>query len=1321
MRTNWTRHPGRIGCRLFGQRSIVVVISLVAILLCADPARAKELKVLPMGLGTGTITSTPSGINCGSNGNDCVQSFSDSQSVTLTANPDSGSTFAGWHVDPDTDPNTTPDCPGTSTSPCTLSMDKIRKVRPVFKLSSSISTLNRPTGSSGKKQAYPPSKIKSFLQNNPNVDSAARFLAALPEEFKQNWILMTRSESLQTGTARFPRVILPSADAKAVFTLGLAKHSSYPASHPDAIEYMQWDPKQNNFRFHEIVLSQIPPIDPDNDQIGRIPQRQRGVLDDEPRCTKCHSTQNVANSDPELGTTPGSVIAKMKPNWDTYDSWGGMLAFNRDRIYQGSVEAAAFRKLFNPWTWTGNDPVRTIMAQLRLQPSNVGSRDKITRLAGGKDDGRIQFAFGRTQTKPDTKTAYSFDGKAGSGTNKSSVKRDNMKFVTLNHTGSPGSDEGRAVELFDRLGGLDNDLNAQRIADELINHRFATSSAPIDVRPIALAITEGYLKIDSQKNKVVSTKSKSLNVNQSFFDDRHGMRINKLREDTRNRAQSIPRRKADIEARTLDRSVQNFTDSVVQYMIQKDKNENGLIQEYGSNTSQGTSTKKPRLRQEVFRRGIDKGNPDQTVMGGMYVDREEYSNSNPQKIDPINRTTLYRYFLEPLGVSVDKWSMGVRGRSRTYTFADVFSNYRSTIRKELTKSLKNDPPTPMNPNTFDPNDPNELIEAVNRTLSSLPPADQIPTYTDVQRIFNKSCIECHGGLDYPPYERYSSQNPNAVLNLSEQENPPSGWDRLDRSHGNASARVQSGKLYQRITGNYDLIRGGSFKKQKGTKPYKPTKINENCPNFTNLMPCGGPPLSQADIMTINRWIKGGHPNTRGDPHIETIDGVNYDFQAAGEFVMLHGRSLELQARQTAVETSTPLGPDSHTGLTCCVSVNTGVAVRSGPDRITYQARPGEERDPDDLQLRIDGELHELGRDGIALSSGSRVFPTSAPGGIQIETPDGQVVVITPGWWSHHNLWYMNIDTRGVRTTRGVMGSIPADSWLPRLPDGSSLGRRPKELDTRYEVLYEEFGEAWQVTEENSLFDYAPGNSPSSHSMERWPRGESPESCDLTAERPGGSADPPPQVLPVARAEELCSGIDDPEDRQNCIDDVRVMAESNFAETYLWSQRLDQNKAPDRPSLVSPVPGEEGVAIPVSFEWNRSSDAEGNAISYRHCFWAVGESPADKMCVNVADTTPLIGLAPGTTLILLIIVVLAVIAFVLYTLRNRPVTAVITALVVLCLGIVMYFTGVDRPMSTTEPRLKPGQRYYWQVIAEDENGKRTRSKIRYFETEKKSDP
>jgi hypothetical protein len=56
--------------------------------------------VLKSGLGAGTVTSSPAGINCGVV---CVEDFSPGTVVTLTATPAAGSVFGGWS-------GTNPDC-----------------------------------------------------------------------------------------------------------------------------------------------------------------------------------------------------------------------------------------------------------------------------------------------------------------------------------------------------------------------------------------------------------------------------------------------------------------------------------------------------------------------------------------------------------------------------------------------------------------------------------------------------------------------------------------------------------------------------------------------------------------------------------------------------------------------------------------------------------------------------------------------------------------------------------------------------------------------------------------------------------------------------------------------------------------------------------------------------------------------------------------------------------------------------------------------------------------------------------------------------------
>ncbi len=71
-------------------------------------------------VGSGTVTSSPSGINCGAS---CNAPFNSGTSVTLTATPTGGYGFTGWS-------GTGINCPGTGT--CTVSMTQARTVTASF-------------------------------------------------------------------------------------------------------------------------------------------------------------------------------------------------------------------------------------------------------------------------------------------------------------------------------------------------------------------------------------------------------------------------------------------------------------------------------------------------------------------------------------------------------------------------------------------------------------------------------------------------------------------------------------------------------------------------------------------------------------------------------------------------------------------------------------------------------------------------------------------------------------------------------------------------------------------------------------------------------------------------------------------------------------------------------------------------------------------------------------------------------------------------------------------------------------------------------------
>ncbi|MDX1642429.1 MAG: fibronectin type III domain-containing protein [Balneolaceae bacterium] len=86
-----------------------------------EPATAYDLTVEKEG--EGSVSSTPSGINCG---DDCSEEYEEGTEVTLTAEPAEGWVFDGWSGD-------VPEECVDSTDNCSVKMDKDRTVKAVFK------------------------------------------------------------------------------------------------------------------------------------------------------------------------------------------------------------------------------------------------------------------------------------------------------------------------------------------------------------------------------------------------------------------------------------------------------------------------------------------------------------------------------------------------------------------------------------------------------------------------------------------------------------------------------------------------------------------------------------------------------------------------------------------------------------------------------------------------------------------------------------------------------------------------------------------------------------------------------------------------------------------------------------------------------------------------------------------------------------------------------------------------------------------------------------------------------------------------------------
>jgi hypothetical protein len=280
----------------------------------------------------------------------------------------------------------------------------------------------------------------------------------------------------------------------------------------------------------------------------------------------------------------------------------------------------------------------------------------------------------------------------------------------------------------------------------------------------------------------------------------------------------------------------------------------------------------------------------------------------------------------------------------------------------------------------------------------------------------------------------------------------------------------------------------------------------------------------------------------GDPHLTTVDGVKYDFQSAGEFTALREPGFEVQTRQVPVASTGGGLRNEHTGLTTCVALYSAVAAKLGSSRVTLQPNGGG-KPADQMELRVDGKLVTLSREGIDLSNGGKSNGRIVQSGDNIEVTDanGTRLVVTPQFWSGHDTWYLNINVFDTTAREGTMGMIASESWLPALPDGSSVGSQPEGDAERYEVLYEKFADAWRVTDDTSLFDYPAGKKTADFTLDEWPR-NNPQSCALEGQTPVQGTD-------QATAEAACAAIANPDHKKDCIFDVQVTGFEGFAKGY----------------------------------------------------------------------------------------------------------------------------------------------------------------------------
>jgi hypothetical protein len=123
-----------------GTGSCVVTMDAAKSVNATFTLQTFALTVTKDGTGTGTVTSSPAGINCGA---DCSETYDANTAVTLTPTPDTFSTFAGWSGA----------CSGTGS--CVVTMDAAKTVNATFTLQTFALTVTKDGNGTGTVTSSP--------------------------------------------------------------------------------------------------------------------------------------------------------------------------------------------------------------------------------------------------------------------------------------------------------------------------------------------------------------------------------------------------------------------------------------------------------------------------------------------------------------------------------------------------------------------------------------------------------------------------------------------------------------------------------------------------------------------------------------------------------------------------------------------------------------------------------------------------------------------------------------------------------------------------------------------------------------------------------------------------------------------------------------------------------------------------------------------------------------------------------------------------------------------------------------------------------------
>jgi hypothetical protein len=260
----------------------------------------------------------------------------------------------------------------------------------------------------------------------------------------------------------------------------------------------------------------------------------------------------------------------------------------------------------------------------------------------------------------------------------------------------------------------------------------------------------------------------------------------------------------------------------------------------------------------------------------------------------------------------------------------------------------------------------------------------------------------------------------------------------------------------------------------------------------------------------------------GDPHLVSLDGVAFDYQAAGEFIAASAPGgFQVQVR---------LEPY---GVKPSVSFITGIALRFASRRVGIHA--GGPR------VLVEGRQEEN------LSGSGRGGRLTLSDGVQIERRPDFVEVIGPRGDRLRVRFpspdYLDVALLLASERRGKVSGLLGD--FDGSPEGEFKSRSGSVVNVpgsrgseRHRLLYREWGDGWRLSTSESLFDYAPGRTTKDYDLRQFPKANT-----------AGAGVANDRAAADARVRCLSTGVSAGSLLEACIFDLALTGEERFLQTY----------------------------------------------------------------------------------------------------------------------------------------------------------------------------